>query len=386
MTKDQLIGGRLRQEREALNFTLRHVATQLGFKNYQTLSSIESGERPVKAWELMKLAQTYHRDVEFFLMPRQKEQQQQKVLWREPSRTAKTMLAERKLLSFCQNFGRLTDLAGEAKSEPHAALLPVDQSKLRREQFRYVSKLAEDYRRYLDLGGRPACALPAALENRLGILVLYLDLEDAGSAAATSGSTGHAILVNSADIPWRRNYDLGHEFFHVVTWGRFSDSEIYETPRNNKKSLAEQLADAFASTLLLPADEVREQFLNKLEDGKVTYASLIEIAREFDVSTDALLWRLVNLKLLSREEVIEALGTRVLKEMERERRTKSLAGEGPYLSARYINLAIKAFLMGQVSKARFAEYVGIPFSEVPLFLEKWGYDEDEDYTIAYSAT
>ena len=95
---------------------------------------------------------------------------------------------------------------------------------------------------------------------------------------------------------------------------------------------------------------------------------MIEIAREFEVSTDALLWRLVNLKLLSREEVIEALGTRVLKEMERERRTKNLTGEGPYLSARYINLAIKAFLMGQVSKARFAEYVGIPFSEVPLFL------------------
>lgn len=379
--KDELIGTRLKVEREALNLTLQYVAGQIGFNNYQTLSSIESGERPARAWELMKLAQLYRRSMEFFLRPEEPEQQKQHVLWREPAQTEKTALVERKFLNLYENFSKLKELAGETESSNITFPIAADASNLRKEQFRYVEKLADEYRRLLDLGGRPACALSSALENQLGILVLYLDLEDGGSAAATSGPTGQAILINSSDIPWRRNYDLAHEFFHLATWTIFSETEIYDKQGN--KSLPEQLADAFASALLLPSEKVREEWESRVTDGKISYASLIEVAREFEVSTDALLWRLVNLKLLARKTVMDTLNQRVLKEMELERRIRGQASERPYLSARYITLAIKTFLMGKISKAKFAEYVGKSFSDVSSFLRGWGYDEDEDYTVAF---
>ncbi len=381
MMKDELIGTRLKVEREALNLTLQYVAGQIGFNNYQTLSSIESGERPARAWELMKLAQLYRRSMEFFLRPEEPEQQKQHVLWREPAQTEKTALVERKFLNLYENFSKLKELAGETESSNITFPIAADASNLRKEQFRYVEKLADEYRRLLDLGGRPACALSSALENQLGILVLYLDLEDGGSAAATSGPTGQAILINSSDIPWRRNYDLAHEFFHLATWTIFSETEIYDKQGN--KSLPEQLADAFASALLLPSEKVREEWESRVTDGKISYASLIEVAREFEVSTDALLWRLVNLKLLARKTVMDTLNQRVLKEMELERRIRGQASERPYLSARYITLAIKTFLMGKISKAKFAEYVGKSFSDVSSFLRGWGYDEDEDYTVAF---
>lgn len=381
MMKDELIGTRLKVEREALNLTLQYVAGQLGFNNYQTLSSIESGERPARAWELMKLAQLYGRNMEFFLRPGQPDQQKQHVLWREPTHTEKAALAERKFLNLCDNFSKLKELAGETESSTITFPIVADASNLRKEQFRYVEKLADEYRRLLDLGGRPACALSSALENQLGILVLYLDLEDGGSAAATRGPTGQAILINSSDIPWRRNYDLAHEFFHLATWDIFSETEIYDKQGN--KSVPEQLADAFASALLLPSEKVREEWESRVADGKISYASLIEVAREFEVSTDALLWRLVNLNLLARKTVVDTLSQRVLKEMELERRIRGQAGERPYLSARYITLAIKTFLMGKISKAKLAEYVGKSFSDVPSFLRGWGYDEDEDYTVAF---
>ena len=381
MMKDELIGTRLKVEREALNLTLQYVAGQIGFNNYQTLSSIESGERPARAWELMKLAQLYRRSMEFFLRPEEPEQQKQHVLWREPAQTEKTALVERKFLNLYENFSKLKELAGETESSNITFPIAADASNLRKEQFRYVEKLADEYRRLLDLGGRPACALSSALENQLGILVLYLDLEDGGAAAATSGPTGQAILINSSDIPWRRNYDLAHEFFHLATWTIFSETEIYDKQGN--KSLPEQLADAFASALLLPSEKVREEWESRVTDGKISYASLIEVAREFEVSTDALLWRLVNLKLLARKTVMDTLNQRVLKEMELERRIRGQASERPYLSARYITLAIKTFLMGKISKAKFAEYVGKSFSDVSSFLRGWGYDEDEDYTVAF---
>ena len=257
MSRDQIIGNRLKQEREALNLTLKYATECLGFNHYQTLSSIESGERAVKAWELMRLSQLYHRDIRFFLDIDRQKQQEQRVLWREASRTSNTVLAERKFLSLCQNFRRLTELAGERGAED-TILLPVDGARLRSEQFWYASKLADECRRYLDLGGRPACALSGTLENRLNILVLHLDLQDGGSAAATCGPTGRAVLINSRDVLWRRNYDIAHEFFHVLTWHIFTDSEIHSERNRGKKSTVEQLADAFASALLLPGDEVKE--------------------------------------------------------------------------------------------------------------------------------
>lgn len=381
MTKDELIGTRLKAERETLNLTLQHIAGQLGFNNYQTLSSIESGYRPARAWELMKLAHLYGRNMEFFLRSEQSEQQKQHVLWRESAQTEKSVLAERKFLSFCGNFSKLRMLTGETESSNATFPITVDASKLRKEQFRYVEKLADEYRRILDLGGRPACALPSALENQLGVLVLFLDLEDGGSAAATCGPDCQAILVNSNDISWRRNYDLAHEFFHLATWDIFTETEIYDEQGN--KSIPERLADAFASALLLPSDKVREECEGRVTDGKISYASLIEIAREFEVSTDALLWRLVNLRLLARRDVIDTLNQKALKEMELEKRIKGQTVEKPYLSVRYISLAIKAFLTGKISKTKFSEYIGKTFSEVPSFLRNWGYDEDEDYTIAF---
>ena len=42
--------------------------------------------------------------------------------------------------------------------------------------------------------------------------------------------------------------------------------------------------------------------------------------------------------------------------------------------------------MGKISKAKFAEYAGKKFSEVSSFLKKYGYDENEDYSVTFSTT
>ena len=67
MTKQIELSDLLKNEREELGFTLKSVSKKMGFNNYQTLSSIEAGEREVKAWELSQLANIYGRDIEYFL-------------------------------------------------------------------------------------------------------------------------------------------------------------------------------------------------------------------------------------------------------------------------------------------------------------------------------
>lgn len=39
--------------------------------------------------------------------------------------------------------------------------------------------------------------------------------------------------------------------------------------------------------------------------------------------------------------------------------------------------------LGKISKGKLAEYVGKNYSEIPSFLKKYGYDENEDYSFAY---
>ena len=116
----------------------------------------------------------------------------------------------------------------------------------------------------------------------------------------------------------------------------------------------------------------------------ISYLNLVHIARDFEVSIEALLWRLVNLGLLKRENIQEELEKETIKDVDKKNRHSDWAETAkPYLSNRYISLAIKAFHLGKISKGKLAEYVGENYSAIPSFLKKYGYDENEDYSIAY---
>ena len=383
MDKNKAIATYLKKERESLKYSLKQVTEKMGFSNYQTLSSIESGEREIKAWELAKLAEIYGRKIDYFLSS-QAELAQPRILWRNPEKTENKIEAERRFISFCQNYKRLLELTREEDIKLPVLAQP-EKNEFKKGSFDYAIELAEEYRRTLNLGGRPAYSLPTVLEQLLNILILYIDVGSIVSGASTSGDFGKAILVNSSDAPWRRNYDLAHEFFHLITWDLFSDKEIYSASKTGKSEV-EQWADAFASAFLLPSEEVRREFSKRLEGTKISYINLVEIAREFRVSIEALLWRLINLKLLKRKDVIGCIEDGKIKDIDKKMRITDWADNKPYLSSRYITLAIKALQLGKISKAKFAEYIDKPFSETSSFLRKYGYDENEDYSVAFTAT
>jgi Zn-dependent peptidase ImmA (M78 family) len=385
MGKNKTISLNLKKEREALGYTLKQVSEKIGFPNYQTLRSIETGHREIKAWELAKLSEIYNRKIDFFIAEKY-EISEPRVLWRTPAQTKEKIRAERLFLSYCRNYHRLLELTGELNKR-HAvfSLEPPVKQKFKKRPYDYVVELADEYRRILNIGGRPAYSLSDILEQVLGVMVFYLDLGDSGSAASSIGEFGKAILINSSDAPWRRNYNLAHEFFHLITWDLFSNEDVYSETTHGK-SPVEQWADAFASVLLLPAEEVRREFLQRIEDKNIAYISLVEIAREFRVSIEALLWRLVNLNLIKKKDVLACLEKGEIKDIDKKMRVADWREVKSHPSSRYISLAIKALQLGRISKARFAEYVNKPFSEVSSFLKKYGYDENEDYSVAFTAS
>jgi len=221
----------------------------------------------------------------------------------------------------------------------------------------------------------------------MGIKIIFLPIDYNISGGSTIDEDfGMAVLVNANDAPWRRNFDLAHEFFHLITWEDFVPEEIYQDKARGKSRI-EKIADVFAASLLLPEDEVRDEFEKRTEENSISYLNLVDIARDFDVSIEALLWRLVNLGLLKKENIQEELEKGAIKDIDKKHRHTDWAEtEKPHLSNRYISLAIKAFHLGKMSKGKLAEYVDEKYSAISSFLKKYGYDENEDYSIAYRTT
>jgi len=381
------LANHLKKERESLDLTLKEVSKKLGFNNYQTLSSIEAGEREVKAWELAKLAEVYGRDTNYFLNL-EPPQTDIRILWRSPETSPQKTLIGRQFISICKRYQNLLNLLDESDASNTGLKFKIDKHRLLAQNaFKYVENLAAKYIRTLKLGYRPACSLPKILEEEMGIKIVFLPMDfDISGGSTIDDNFGMAVLINAHDAPWRRNFDLAHEFFHLITWEDFAPEEIYQDETRGKSRI-EQSADVFAAFLLLPEEEVRDEFEKRTKDKSISYLNLVDIARDFNVSIEALLWRLVNLGLLKRENIQAELEKGTIKDIDKKHRHTDWAEtERPHISAKYISLAIKAFHLGKISKGKLAEYVGEKYSAIPLFLKKYGYDENEDYSVAYRTT
>ena len=117
----------------------------------------------------------------------------------------------------------------------------------------------------------------------------------------------HVIGVNSAHPPVRRRFTIAHELGHrALHPGRelILDVPVRVNLRDKTSSMASDLeeieANAFAATLLMPEQMVRDQ-LSQLRPAqrREPDATAAALARIFKVSTPALNFRLINLGLTS---------------------------------------------------------------------------------------
>jgi Zn-dependent peptidase ImmA (M78 family)/DNA-binding XRE family transcriptional regulator len=367
---NESLGIRLKKTREKLGLKLQDVAKQMGFNNYQILSNIENGSREIKAAELTQLAHIYLRDITYFLNPNRKEEPELAVMWRNRPAEDDYKLSQEKFLTYCEKYYLLEEMLNidhRFSLRQLSNLTPDDFS------YEKIKEMASDYYNEMQLGSRPACVLKKILEEKYNIKILYLNLGAFGSAASAIGKFGAAILINSSEAPWRRNYDLAHELFHIITWNVFNYSNIHEIAI--EKPLIEKWADSFASNLLLPAEEVRRECENKVKDDTISLLDIIGIAREFVVSTEALLWRLVNLKCINKdaaERLIKSLQDNALDKRDQKEKL-------PHVSMRYMNLAFKAYQLSLISKGKLAEYLDVNRNDIGSMLHRYGYSEEGEY-------
>lgn len=361
--------GRLAQAREASGLSLADATRKLNFKHYQILSSIEKGARNVSANELISLARLYGKSLDYFF--ESKVPSEPVALWRRtPGSDIRN--EQQQFLAFLEHYSRLENLLG-LKRRWKDLLTNLEREDFAANGFDTCDNLGTDIHRRLDLGSRPACNLLNILENTLRFKIILLGLGDGLSGASmVDSSLGVGILINAHDAPWRRNFDLAHELFHIVTWNIFSHEEIGD---GSRKTMPERYADSFAASLLLPKGHLLDALKEIVVNRELKLVDIIELAKEFGVSSEAVLWRLLNLKIIKKSQVDRILSDPEFRNLDRNLRRALYAEQHPEkFPQRYISLACRCLMEGKISRGLFAEYMEIDRSEIDDYLSAAGYD------------
>lgn len=364
---DKTIGNAVRKARERLDWKQADLAEKAEFGSSQIVSLIELGERPLKASELARLSRVLFCD--FAALLEDKPLIQTAVLWRKEPPKAKEVEAQ--FLQDCEHYRLVEELCG-AKPKNKLKELPAQLPVNLEEAQSYGDKIRDA----LGLGKRPAEELRGVLEEDFG-LKLFHEPKLEGSAASAVGKFGQATLLNSSEPPWRQNYSLAHELYHLLTWDL---TPVPELKKNNElKIRVEKSAEAFASVLLLPAGEILTAWNSRAKDNKINYADVIDLARIFGVSTSALIWRMVNLKWLKPAEAKRVLEDDSFLAKDRATMAEKWSAPPPRFPSRFVYLAFRAWSEGNLSKGNLAGFLHKNLAELPGLLTEYGLSEDENY-------
>ena len=207
------IGRRLRALRESEKLTQDAMATIMGLNDRQSISQIETGARRVSAAELVKVIDHFTVSLDDLTNP--------------------FLLAGNDNFSWRQNHVQPEDLdrfekrAGEWIGA-YRELSKINDVRLRKllprlglthaSAFEDAARAGEDIAGELELGEFPARSLARVMEEDLGILILMVDAAPGISGAACRLTELNAVIINRHEPEARRNSDLAHECFHLLTW------------------------------------------------------------------------------------------------------------------------------------------------------------------------
>jgi XRE family transcriptional regulator, fatty acid utilization regulator len=359
---------RLKKARLALNLTLG-MAEELTKIGSSTLSEFENGKREPRLPQLKRLADAYQRSLGFFL--EDEEPAVELVLWRKKPNPPQVEHLQRRLLTLAEQYHNL-----EVWCDNHQpCALPLAGGKPDSYSYADAEKLAYQVRHELGLGERPGQTLLRVLEEVCNVKVFHIPFEPTGSAACTLNvKFGAAVLLNSKHVRWRRNFDLAHEFFHLLTWGVFRQPGVSDGVEASEWE--EKLATCFARNLLMPQEALRVAVDPRLDEHKkLGFDALFEVARQFDVSVEALLWQMGFVYRIASDKVrdhVDRYRTQMAFWDNRERDDPS---ERPL---RFCALARQALRHGLISAGRYAEYLGITRREAMQVVEQ---DAEQDAEV-----
>lgn len=137
----------------------------------------------------------------------------------------------------------------------------------------------------------------------LNVLTVFRPLtENLSGMAVKIGNDYRFMLVNTAKSIGNQHFTICHELYHLFIQNNFSSMTCKTGLFLKKEKPDEYFADIFAANFLLPEDGIIEKVPdNELVKDKITIDTLLKIEHYYQCSRTALLYRLVDLSLISKD-------------------------------------------------------------------------------------
>jgi transcriptional regulator with XRE-family HTH domain len=353
---------RIKALREQLGLSQDELAGLFGFKDRQTLSAIENGERRVSAEELLIAVEKLGVSLDYFSDPFLLVGEG-RFSWRQ------TGLRPERLAAYERNAGRW--IAAFRRIAPQVGyetpLLRRSLGLTRHHSFEDAAAAGERFAAEFSLGEIPAGALPNVMEERLGLLVLMVNAIEGVSGAACRLPELDTVLINRREVPGRRHFDLAHELFHTLTWDAMAPEHIEEATETGGNRV-EQLANSFGSALLMPT-AVLDRFGDWATLGRDELVpKLNRVADELRVTASALKWRLVGLRRIARaraQEIPDAA-------LRNNGRVVPVVEPPPLFSKPFAKVIARALDDGRISARRAADLLDLTVDDLPDLFQAHG--------------
>ena len=348
------IGLRIKALREKRRLSQEELSRLLGFNDRQTLSAIETGERRISAEELLLAAQHLQEPLEYFTDPYILAGEGQ-FSWRQTNVPNASLLGYEKIAG--RWIAAFRVIAGRIGQR-----LPLLRRALgiaRHHRFEDAIAAGERFAAELDLGDTPAKVLGATMEQQLGILVLMADTFPGISGAACRLPDLDVVLINRKEVPGRRHFDLAHELFHILTWDAMPPDHVEEAVETSKNRV-EQLANSFASAVLMPAPALDRFGTWGALGQQELVTKLNATAEELAVTASALKWRLVSIGQLA-QNTARAIPDSAL---HHNGRKAPETHPPPLFSRSFAEVMAKGLDEGQISMRSAAALLGVKLDDM----------------------
>ena len=365
---DREVGQRVRKARERSGLSQQQVATMLDIPR-SGVSLLESGDRALASSELVRLTRAYGWSADELLYGISAEAEVQSgaepdaVLRFFRTQTKLDSVEETWLKTAEQQWHRYADLEHrlygaqrwELPTYPPFAGLAYEQGE----------RLAEQERRRLNLGTAPVRSMIGLLEGE-GVKVLLSPIPRSATVSGAyffSQELGPCVLVNANDPPSRRRFTEAHEYCHFLVDRRPVEGEICAFSRHREEF--EMRANAFAAAFLMPIGGIQEALDEaNLGRGDVGPEDVVHLMYRFGVSYQAILWRLLNLKVISADDrqrlAIHTSPTKLAERLGYEYEP----GQTEVTPDRFRRVALEAWRAARISTHELSEALELPVKDL----------------------
>jgi Zn-dependent peptidase ImmA (M78 family) len=180
------------------------------------------------------------------------------------------------------------------------------------------------------------------------------------------------IYLNNSTVVVRQIFTLLHELAHILlrTSGVTKVDDRYIGSLRGEARRVEVFCNQFAADFLVPEADFRKRVRDATPDDE----TVAELAREYKVSREVVLRRLLSLHLVSKE-YYESKVSQWYEDFERRHRDEGggnyYATQATYLGERFLGLVFANYYQGRISVQQLADFLNIRVSSVPGLEERF---------------